>query len=42
MPRAVRAALVSIYQRVGGMTMEQAEQSLFHLEKEGRYRQETW
>ena len=42
MPLAVRQALVDIFQQEGGITSSDAEAYLNRLEKEGRYKQETW
>ena len=42
MPRAVRAALVEVFKRYGGTSQENAEEYLQKMEKEGRYKQETW
>lgn len=42
MPIAVRAALVDVFAEQGKMSMEQAEERLAKMEKEGRYQQETW
>lgn len=42
MPRAVRAALVKIFVDCGQMEESTAEDYLQAMEKDGRYRQETW
>ncbi|KAF2400862.1 NADPH dependent diflavin oxidoreductase-like protein 1 [Trichodelitschia bisporula] len=42
MPLAVREALVEVFQKQGQMARFAAEEYLIRLEKEGRYRQETW
>ena len=42
MPKAVRAALVDIFRECGGLDEGDAERVLEGLEKEGRYKQETW
>lgn len=42
MPQAVREALIEGFQEHGKMEREDAEAYLVRLEKEGRYRQETW
>jgi sulfite reductase alpha subunit-like flavoprotein len=42
MPQAVRQALTEVFVTEGGMTIEDAEDFLKKLEKEGRYLQETW
>ncbi|KAI5847526.1 hypothetical protein BZA05DRAFT_405121 [Tricharina praecox] len=42
MPSAVREALVEVFAARGGMRREDAVKWLERLEKEGRYRQETW
>jgi len=42
MPQAVREALIEVFQNEGGMTREDAEGYLGRMEKEGRYKQETW
>ncbi|KAL8845098.1 MAG: hypothetical protein Q9198_011403, partial [Flavoplaca austrocitrina] len=42
MPRAVRAALVEIFVNCGQMADSVAEDYLQAMEKEGRYKQETW
>ena len=42
MPQAVRTALVNVCQKWGDMEEEVAEGALQRLEKEGRYKQETW
>lgn len=42
MPKAVRAALVDVFRERGGMDQEGAEGVLEAMEKEGRYKQETW
>jgi sulfite reductase alpha subunit-like flavoprotein len=42
MPQAVREALIEVFQQKGGMVREDAEGYLGKMEKEGRYKQETW
>ncbi|KAL9099575.1 MAG: hypothetical protein Q9163_004943 [Psora crenata] len=42
MPKAVRAALADAFQQVLPMDVAQAEAYVKQLEKEGRYKQETW
>ena len=42
MPKAVRAALVDVLRERGGMDEGKAEEFLAGMEREGRYRQETW
>lgn len=42
MPRAVRASLVEAFKISGGLEQAAAEAYLLGMEKEGRYRQETW
>lgn len=42
MPKAVRAALVDVFRERGGMDQKSAEAFLEAMEKEGRYKQETW
>lgn len=42
MPQAVREALIEGFQEHGQLSREDAEGYLAALEKEGRYRQETW
>lgn len=42
MPQAVREALVTAFQSAGGMDIEAAEAYLARMEKESRYKQETW
>ncbi|KAL8966171.1 MAG: hypothetical protein Q9197_006137 [Variospora fuerteventurae] len=42
MPKAVRIALVSIFQSKGEMEESVAEDYLQAMEKQGRYKQETW
>lgn len=42
MPIAVRAALVVAFQEGGSMDHQSAEEYLEQMEKEGRYKQETW
>ncbi|MCJ1244718.1 NAPDH-dependent diflavin reductase [Trapelia coarctata] len=42
MPQAVREALVTAFQQAGGMETEAAEAFLARMEKESRYKQETW
>ncbi|KAI9772685.1 MAG: NAPDH-dependent diflavin reductase [Geoglossum simile] len=42
MPRAVRETLVEVFQEEGAMSRETAEAHLIKMEKEGRYKQETW
>ena len=42
MPKAVRAALVDVFKERGGMDQRDAEGFLEAMEKEGRYKQETW
>lgn len=42
MPRAVRASLVEAFKISGGLEQAAADAYLLGMEKEGRYRQETW
>lgn len=42
MPKAVRQALKDALQTARDMSAENAESLLLHLEKSGRYKQETW
>lgn len=42
MPAAVRGALTDVFGQHGGMTQGEAETYLTRMEKEGRYKQETW
>ena len=42
MPVAVRAALVDVFKDAGNMERKDAENYMVALEKEGRYKQETW
>ena len=42
MPKAVRASLVEAFQISGGMDQAAADEYLEAMEKEGRYKQETW
>ncbi|MCJ1400053.1 NAPDH-dependent diflavin reductase [Xylographa trunciseda] len=42
MPLAVRESLVDVFQQRGAMERDHAEIYLARMEKEGRYKQETW
>lgn len=42
MPQAVREALIEVFQTHGVIEREDAEKQLLSMEKEGRYKQETW
>ena len=42
MPQAVRVALTEVFKLCGGMPQGTAEEYLQIMEKEGRYKQETW
>lgn len=42
MPQAVREALIEVFQEEGSMTRADAERFFARMEKEGRYKQETW
>ncbi|KAF6225498.1 hypothetical protein HO133_009498 [Letharia lupina] len=42
MPQAVRAALADVFRDVGRMDQKDAESYMEAMEKEGRYKQETW
>ncbi|KAI9751135.1 MAG: Multifunctional pyrimidine synthesis protein CAD [Chaenotheca gracillima] len=42
MPQAIREALIEVFQTQGTLSREEAEGRLLHMEKEGRYKQETW
>jgi sulfite reductase alpha subunit-like flavoprotein len=42
MPQAVRQALINVFQTKGSMAVADAEAYLSKMEKEGRYKQETW
>ena len=42
MPKAIRTALVDVFRERGGIDQKDAEGFLEAMEKEGRYKQETW
>lgn len=42
MPQAVREALIEVFQNEGRLPREDAENYLVRMEKDGRYKQETW
>jgi sulfite reductase alpha subunit-like flavoprotein len=42
MPLAVREALIEVFQKEGNMIRSDAESYLAKMEKDGRYKQETW
>ena len=42
MPQAVREALIEVFEGQGGLDRMGAEAVLVAMEKEGRYKQETW
>ena len=42
MPQAIREALIEGFQQHGNLDRDGAEAYLAGMEKEGRYRQETW
>ena len=42
MPQAVRAALADVFMNHGKMNQDEANEYLETMEKEGRYKQETW
>ena len=42
MPQAVREALLEVFEDIGKMPRDAAEGYLLSMEKEGRYKQETW
>ena len=42
MPQAVREALIEVFQGQGSLDREGAEAYLLKMEKEGRYKQDTW
>lgn len=42
MPQAVREALIEVFQSRGAVGRDDAEKQLLTMEKEGRYKQETW
>ena len=42
MPQAVREALIEVFQNSNSMKREDAEAYLLRMEKDGRYKQETW
>jgi len=42
MPQAVRHALIDVLQQEGSMAREDAEAYLVKMEKDSRYKQETW
>ena len=42
MPQAVRESLIESFQMAGGLQKETAEAHLAQMEREGRYKQETW
>jgi hypothetical protein len=42
MPQAVREALTEVFQNEGVMSRSDAEGFLSRMEKDGKYKQETW
>lgn len=42
MPKGVREALSDVLQEHGQMELEEANEYLDQMEKDGRYKQETW
>ncbi|KAI9729856.1 MAG: NAPDH-dependent diflavin reductase [Cirrosporium novae-zelandiae] len=42
MPQAVREALIETFEKEGNIERDQAEKLLMTMEKNGRYKQETW
>jgi sulfite reductase alpha subunit-like flavoprotein len=42
MPQAVREALIEVFQKEGKMARHDAESYFTRMEKDGRYKQETW
>ena len=42
MPQAVRAVLIDVFREHGAMDQKNAKNYLEAMEKEGRYKQETW
>ncbi|OCK81097.1 NADPH dependent diflavin oxidoreductase-like protein 1 [Lepidopterella palustris CBS 459.81] len=42
MPQAVRESLIEVFQQQGGRSRDDAEAYLVAMEKNGRYKQETW
>lgn len=42
MPQAVREALIEVFEQEGHLERAAAETHLMHMEKNGRYQQETW
>jgi sulfite reductase alpha subunit-like flavoprotein len=42
MPQAVREALIEVFQQEGHMSRADAEAYLVKMEKDSRYKQETW
>ncbi|KZF22812.1 riboflavin synthase domain-like protein [Xylona heveae TC161] len=42
MPQAVREALIEVFQKEGKSDRQNAENYLLNMEKQGRYKQETW
>lgn len=42
MPHSVRGSVIEVFKQVGGMEQPEAENYLQVMEKEGRYKQETW
>ena len=42
MPSAVREALIEVFQQEGRIDRQAAEMYLAGMEKDGRYKQETW
>jgi sulfite reductase alpha subunit-like flavoprotein len=42
MPQSVRQALIDAFEKEGEMAVEDAKAFLAKMEKDGRYKQETW
>lgn len=42
MPTAVREALIEVFEKVGSMSRQESEAYLLEMQREGRFRQETW
>lgn len=42
MPQSVRQSVIEVFKQVGGMEQVEAENYLQTMEREGRYKQETW
>lgn len=42
MPQAIREALIEVFQEEGNLSRDEAEAYFVRMEKNGRYKQETW